>query len=108
MSIRKIDAYDGLVIKTTTNLIAQMVDDYEDYVVERIAKSARENGISDLTVLNKRMILDAIKKQSAQKPVDVSKSELYGRCAVCGQVVHVGNRYCDQCGQKIDWGDSDE
>ena len=99
---------DGLVIKTTTNLIAQMVDDYEDYVVEHIAKTARENGISDLTVLNKRMILSAIQKQSAQKPVDVSKSELYGRCAVCGQVVHIGNRYCDQCGQKIDWGEEDD
>lgn len=99
--------YDNLVHSVTQKMIAQFVDDYDDYIVSQIANTARENGVSELVVLNKTAIMGALNKQIPKKATDISKSELYGRCAVCGQVVHIGNRYCDQCGQAIDWGTDD-
>jgi hypothetical protein len=98
---------DSLVNRVTQKLCVQFVDDYDDYIVSQIADTAKENGVSELVVLNKKTIIDALNKQMPKKPVDLAKTELYGRCAVCGQIVHVGNRYCDQCGQKIDWGEED-
>lgn len=95
---------DDLQMRVTEKICVQMVDNYETSVAEEIAAAARSAGVTDCTVLNKKAILDALNKQVPKTPTDISKSELYGRCAVCGQVVHVGNRYCDQCGQAIDWG----
>jgi hypothetical protein len=94
--------FDNLVHKITEKTIAQFVDEYDDYIVSQIANTARENGISDLTILNKKAILDAMRKQMPRKP-ELAKSGLYGNCAVCGKVVHIGNRYCDNCGQALDW-----
>jgi RNA polymerase-binding transcription factor DksA len=96
--------FDNHVHSVTQKLCAQFVDDYDDYIASQIAETAKRNGISELVVLNKSTIMAALNKQIPKTPTDISKSELYGRCAVCGQVVHVGNRYCDQCGQAIDWG----
>lgn len=97
--------FDNAVHSVTQKVVAQFVDDYDDYIVSQIANTARENGISELVVLNKTTIMDALKKQMPKKPVNIAKCELYGRCAVCGQTVHIGNQYCDQCGQSLDWSD---
>ena len=97
--------FDNAVHSVTQKVVAQFVDDYDDYIVSQIANTARENGISELVVLNKTTIMDALKKQMPIKPVGIAKCELYGRCAVCGQTVHIGNRYCDKCGQSLDWSD---
>lgn len=98
--------FDGLQMNVTEKLYVQMEDNYETAVVEEIVSAARSAGVTDCTVLNKKAILEAINKQIPKKPTDIAKSELYGRCALCGQVVHIGNRYCDQCGQALDWGEA--
>lgn len=100
--------FDDLQMRVTGKLYVQMVDNYETAVAEEIASAARSAGVTYCTVLNKKAILDALNKQTPKKPTDISKSEPYGRCAVCGQTVHVGNRYCDQCGQALDWGTDNE
>lgn len=102
---QKID-FDGMQMRVTDRIIAQMVDNYDNAVAAEIASAARAAGVSDVIVLNKKAILDALQKQIPKKPVHLAKSELYGNCAVCGTVVHVGERYCDQCGQALDWGDA--
>lgn len=99
---QKID-FDGLQMRVTDKIVVQMLDNYETAVASEIASAARAAGVSDVTVLNKKAILDAIQKQIPKKPVHLAKSELYGNCAVCGTVVHVGERYCDKCGQAIMW-----
>lgn len=96
---------DGFVSKITEKMVCEMAEKYDDFVVESIAEVARKAGVSDCTVLNKKAILKAIEKQIPKKPVEIAKSELYGRCAICGNTVHVGNRYCDQCGQSLEWED---
>lgn len=98
---------DSGVHRVTQKMCTQIVDEYDNFLVQQIANTARENGIGELFVLNKKTIMDALSKQMPKKPVDLAKSELYGRCAVCGKAVHVGERYCDQCGQKLDWGEED-
>ena len=99
---QKID-FDDLQTRVTDKIVVQMLDKYETAVAAEIASAARAAGVSDVTVLNKEAILGALNKQIPKKPVALAKSELYGKCAVCGQTVHVGNRYCDQCGQALDW-----
>ena len=98
---------DGLKLTVTEKLACEFVEKYDDFIAEEIAREARAAGISDCTVLNKKAILEAIEKHIPKKPVDLKQCGLYGRCAVCGKVVHVGERYCDQCGQKLDWGEED-
>lgn len=100
--------YNGYRGRVTSEIAVKMAERYEDAVVAQIAMEAKLAGAADCTVLNKVAILDALNKQIPKKPTDISKSELYGRCALCGQLVHVGNCYCDQCGQKIDWGADNE
>ena len=95
--------YDGAVGSIQNEIAVRMAEKYEDFVVKQIAMEARAEGVSDLTVLNKKAILDAIKKQIPQKPVDKDDREMYGHCAVCRKLVHIGEDYCDQCGQAIDW-----
>lgn len=96
--------FDGLQMSVIDKIVVQMAEKYDNAVAAEIANAARAAGASDVTVLNKVAIMEALDKQSPKKPVGLAKNELYGKCAVCGQVIHVGNRYCDQCGQKIDWG----
>lgn len=95
--------YNGLTGSVTTEIAVKMAERYEDAVVKQIAMEAKLAGVADCTVLNKAAILEALQKQIPKEPVELAKSELYGRCAVCRKVVHVGERYCDQCGQALDW-----
>ena len=96
---------DDLIMSVTEKLYVKMVYNYEAAVAGEIASAARAAGVTDCTVLNKEAILAALNKQIPKKPVDLAKSELYGNCAACGKVVHIGERYCDQCGQALDWED---
>ena len=96
--------YNGYCGSVTSQIAVRMAERYDKAVAEQIAMEARLAGIADCTVLNRAAIFDAISKQIPKKPTDIAKNELYGRCAVCGQIVHIGNRYCDQCGQALDWG----
>lgn len=98
--------FGDLQMRVTEKVIVQMIDDYETAVAAEIASAARAAGVSDVTVLNKKAILEALQKQIPKKPVELAKSKLHGRCAVCGNSVLVGTRYCDNCGQALDWGDA--
>ncbi len=95
--------FDGYSVGIKDQIAVKMAEQYDDLIASQIAMEARAEGISDLTVLNKWAILNAIKKQIPQKLVDLAKNELYGNCPVCGKVVHIGEKYCDQCGQALDW-----
>jgi len=99
--------YNGITGSLTSEIAVKMAERYEDAVAEQIAMEAKLAGVADCTVLNKAAILDALNKRTPKKPVDLAKNELYGSCAVCGRVVHVGEQYCDQCGQALDWGECD-
>ena len=56
----------------------------------------------------------AVEKQTAKKVKSISQVKdgdsyvgLIGRCPCCGDILEEGTVYCD-CGQRLDWGTSDE
>ena len=96
-------SYNGYEGNIVSEIAVKMVERYENAIVDRIAMEAKMAGVAKCVVLNKAAILAALDKQMPKKPVEIAKSELYGRRAICGNTVHVGHRYCDQCGQSLEW-----
>ena len=102
----------------------QMTENYMSTVVEKIIiernktvdnailgeirKIAVENGIETKIILNEKAIVNAIQKQTPLK----AKISLKGttdwntrcRCPSCNKDLFYGQKYCSECGQKIDWG----
>ena len=101
--------YDGVVGSTQNEIAVRMAEKYEDFVVQQIAMEARAEGISDLTVLNKEAILDAIRKRIPQKPWYRVEEDSEGWacpcCHMCVETDHgrIRELYCSDCGQMIDW-----
>lgn len=94
--------YDGLHISVTDKIVVEMAEKYDNIIAAEIAKAARAAGASDVTVLNKKAIVEALMKQRPEKVKN-------GTCPRChriflfrvGEVAKGG--YCDNCGQAIDW-----
>lgn len=101
--------FDNAVHSVTQKMVAQFVDDYDDYIISQIANTARQNGISELVVLNKAAIMGALNKQIPQKP-RVDDNDWYC-CRNCGDtfslvnMVNDRNKFCGKCGQALDWED---
>lgn len=116
---QKVD-FDGLQMRVTDNIVAQMVDNYDNAVAAEISSAARAAGVSDVTVLNKKAILEAIQKQIPKKPIFVdTRFRNHGRSVAdgvslckcykcpncCSHIFHVWDSdvYCSKCGQALDW-----
>lgn len=66
--------------------------------------------VSDLGVTDKMINTSriALEKQLPKKPKVCDFPEYptkIGVCIVCGEQVNGDMKYCDQCGQKLDWGE---
>lgn len=99
--------FDGLHMSVTDKIVTQMVDNYENAVVAEIANAARAAGASDVTVLNKHAIMDALMKRTPRKYARRKYSETIDApvCPTCGSdgIFHRKSRFCPDCGQAIDW-----
>lgn len=101
--------YDGYSGGISNQIAVKMAEKYDDFIVSQITMEARAEGISDLTVLNKWAILNAIKKQIPQKPWYRREEDAEGwACPAChlGVTVDHGrikDTFCSHCGQAIDW-----
>ena len=94
--------YGGYCGSISNQIVVKMAEQYDDFIVSQIAMEARAEGISDLTVLNKWAILNAIKKQIPQKVEN-------GTCPNCKRIflyryaeTKCGD-YCNNCGQALEW-----
>jgi hypothetical protein len=58
----------------------------------------------------KETCVKALNKQIAKKPNDAGKfADLYiGLCPICNEGVNSHMKYCDKCGNKLDWGNEDD
>jgi hypothetical protein len=86
-------------------------------ILGTIVNIANENGIA--ITLNEQAIIDALKKQIPKKPVnktkhDNSTAKHYENCniVVCplcnGRLkLKSKGKYCDKCGQALDWSDTE-
>ena len=94
--------FDNPIGKVTQKMAAQFVEEYDDYIVSQIANTARESGISNLAVLNKKAIIEALVRATPKKP----KEDGWFFCPVCGRDILMDHfRFCPDCGQAIDWED---
>ncbi len=78
----------------------QMLDKIEDTCTNLILDAAREKGITDLILLDKKAIVEVFERQIPQKPI-----ELFGRahCPCCDTIASIAQNFCYKCGQKLDW-----
>ena len=53
-----------------------------------------------------RMAINALEKQIAKKPKTDDRYVMY-ICPWCNDFVKVSHNYCQNCGQKLDWGDGE-
>ena len=96
---------DGQCEVMVNRFAVQYAEQYDAFIVEQIAKEARAAGVSDLTVLNRAAILEALERRTPRKPNHriATKSIDSSCCPACGSYILNHHRFCPYCGQAIDW-----
>jgi formylmethanofuran dehydrogenase subunit E len=67
-----------------------------------------------ITPTLEKIATNTANKENSLKPLNVrpqdktEKQGYWGKCPNCGELVSNRNRYCDDCGQLIDWGDKED
>ena len=100
--------YDGFSGSLVNEIVVKMAEKYDNYIADQIAMEARAEGISDLTVLNKPAIINALKKAVPQQ-VTLTPDRCI--CPGCGfdrmglwdNPEAMDPDYCPICGQKLKW-----
>lgn len=110
--------YDGMQGKIENQIVVTMAEKYDNFVAEQIAMEARASGVSDLTVLNKAAILEALERRTPRKPIRANRIIIkngtaylnddneYWKCPMCTSLdvpLLENQLYCHNCGQAIDW-----
>ena len=72
-------------------------------VIERVKK--QESIVNSLEQDEKCIILMALEKQIPQKRIKGKMYESVGyyQCPACGGLLTTNKRFCEDCGQAIDW-----
>ena len=97
---------DSVLAEFTQKLFVQWQENFDDAVVKEIVKMAKAEGITDVVILNKPAIIEALKKQTAMKPL----CGFWYKCPACKVGINTENgnpHYCEYCGQKIDWSEEE-
>ena len=97
----------------------QIAETTDRLVLSAIEEIAKEQGITDLYVIDKRNVVAALKKQIPME-LDYEGDGYdengliydYAKCRVCGHdfeygINDWGCKYCSDCGQALDWGQED-
>lgn len=100
--------YDGFSGSIVNELVVKMVEKYDNFIADQIASEARAEGISDLTVLNKQAIMNALNK-AVPKQVILTPDRCL--CQGCGfDMMGLWDNpeaqdpaYCPICGQRLKW-----
>lgn len=96
--------FDSLRMSVTDKIVVQMVDNYEIAIASAIAQAARIAGASDVTVLNKAAIIDALMKRTPRKCTKNIDMLCCPSCGSDGIFFRRPSQFCPDCGQAIDWG----
>lgn len=96
-----------MTFESINKVLIKWQKDIDDAVLGEIKEKAVEHGISTEYLLNEKAIISALEKQIPKKlRVD---DEGWLCCPKCDETFklhnqyHEKNRYCGNCGQKIDW-----
>ena len=104
--------YGGLEGCIYNEVAVRMAENYDTFVTTQIAMEARASGISDITILNKRAIINALNKQI---PEQVIMNQDVCLCPACHYDMMglwdypdvQDPNYCPICGQKLKWRTND-
>lgn len=103
---------DGAYGNIVKEIAVKMAEEYDDLIADQTAMAARDSGVSELIVLNKTVIINALKKEIPQQ---VILNEIECLCPACrydmmGLWDYPDVRdpnYCPICGQKLKWRTND-
>ena len=100
--------YDGFSGSLVNEIIVRMAEKYDSFIADQIAITARAEGISDLTVLNRPAIMNALKKAIPQQVIITSDSCICPGChfdmmGLWDNPEAQDPAYCPICGQKLKW-----
>lgn len=100
--------YDGFSGSIVNEIVVKMAEKYDNYIADQIAMEARAEGISDLTVLNKPAIMNALKNAVPQQVVLEADQCLCPTCKydMMGLWDYPDVKdpaYCPICGQRLKW-----
>jgi hypothetical protein len=100
--------YDGFSGSLVNEIVVKMVEKYDNFIADQIASEARAEGISDLTVLNKTAIMNALRRQVPQQVIlehDMCICPFckYDMMGLWDNPEAQDPAYCPICGQKLKW-----
>jgi hypothetical protein len=94
--------------ESEAKLIESMADDYSN-----VLKEAKSMGCNDIRALyniplkNMELIINALEKQIPKKPI-FTEDKQFALCPCCDMKgLTDKQKYCDNCGQKLDWSDEE-
>lgn len=95
------------VYRACRRLHVQMVDTWDEMIIQAIKNACAAEGITDVTLLNKHAILEAIVKQ-IPKATHYQESTGTYFCPSCLAAYSKGilefkPPYCALCGQRLEW-----
>lgn len=90
-------------------LIKQLADDYSAVLKEAKSMGCNEvKALYNISLKNMEMIVQALEKQIPKKP-DFTEDKEFALCPCCnGNGLADKQKYCDNCGQKLDWSEESE
>lgn len=81
----------------------------ESEAIKRIKECRNTPNFQPYIYMNEalNMAIQALEKQTSRKP-DFTEDKKFALCPCCnGKGLLDKQKYCDNCGQKLDWSDSD-
>jgi hypothetical protein len=100
--------YDGFSGSIVNEIVVNMAEKYDSFIADKIAMEARAEGISDLTVLNKPAIINALMKAVPHQVILEADQCLCPACKydMMGLWDYPDVQdpaYCPICGQRLKW-----
>ncbi len=99
----------GVSMEERDKLIKQLADDYSAVLKEAKSMGCNEvKALYNIPLKNMEMIVQALEKQIPKKP-DFTEDKEFALCPCCnGNGLADKQKYCDNCGQKLDWSEESE
>lgn len=102
---------DNPIYTITEKLYVSLVDKEDEAIIQAITEYAKEQGFTELVLIDKEFIREAIEKR-IPKEIEVWNGQcscpnclyLFGPDARRKDLIRLKIRFCQNCGQALDWG----
>ena len=104
--------YGEGIASVVQKIAVRYADEIDEFLTDAIIKSLPED-ISELFIINKKEVLKVILRDVAQKPYSQcmtgsGASAFYSKsCRVCSSTLEEHQKFCSECGTRIDWSTDD-